>query len=142
MRITNIKSTDGHQQPDCRAENQSESDYVLQTPYQFTIEIDNTDVVFEVPERFETDLNSVPPMFRWFVERDGVQRPAGLVHDYIARSDFLIRSIKGRYYKLDRKINDQLYEDILDIVGIKSYQRRAMYLAVRGYSIFRNLFKI
>lgn len=85
---------------------------------------DGQHVLVTVPDRFETDLASIPhfpPFLRTVFEDNGKHRPAAVVHDYLC----------GLGLAFPRVLADKIFYEAMKLVGVKRWQRRLMYMAVR-----------
>ena len=73
-----------------------------------------------VPAGFETDLASIPRIFRFLIIKNGKHRAAAIVHDYLCRL--------GLEFK--RSLADRIFLEAMKISGVSAIQRRLMYWAV------------
>ncbi len=75
-----------------------------------------------VPKGFETDLASIPQMFRNIIPQVGRHIQCAIVHDfcYCGNTD------------LSKKDADLLFLDGMKSLGVGWFRRRTMYLAVRA----------
>jgi len=82
-----------------------------------------------VPEGFETDLASIPRMFRWLLpQNDGHHRAAAIVHDYLCRER-----------QVPRSVADSVFLEAMTALGEHTWRRYTMYGAVRLFSIWLKL---
>lgn len=77
---------------------------------------------FVIPKGFETDLGSVPKIFRWAIGTQGKKTTAYVLHDF-----FYGTYIKG----IDRKFADNVLRARLKYDGISSLKTSLIYRAVR-----------
>jgi len=78
-----------------------------------------------VPDRYETDLSSIPrfpPLFRTLFIKNGRHRPAAVPHDYLCRL--------GKEFP--RRLADKIFLEAMKLVGCKRRVRYPMYWAVRA----------
>ena len=87
---------------------------------------DEDGVLVVVPDRFETDLASIPRIARLLIPKNDRHRAPAVVHDYLCRVD-----------DFSRKIADRIFLEAMGLVGVKWSRRTAMYLAVRIGSLFK-----
>ena len=78
--------------------------------------------IYIVPTGMITDLASIPKLLRPAIDRNGLSRPAAVLHDYL----YLIGS-------LSRKQADQLFLEALLSCGVGDFVAKGMYLAVRAF---------
>ena len=78
--------------------------------------------IYIVPTGMITDLASIPKLLRPTIDRNGLSRPAAVLHDYL----YLIGS-------LSRKQADQLFLEALLSCGVNSVVAKGMYWAVRAF---------
>ena len=78
-----------------------------------------------VPREFVTDLASIPRAIRSMVTKDGPNRWAAIVHDYLY-------SLKGKGPKgLPRKVCDDIFMEAMIDLKVPKWKRMAMYRGVR-----------
>ena len=82
------------------------------------------DVIITVPKGFPTDLASIPRIFRSIVSKDGPNRWAAIVHDYVY-------SLKGEKYGISRKDADKIFLEAMTNLGVSRRKRWIMHKAVR-----------
>ena len=78
--------------------------------------------IYIVPTGMITDLASIPKLLRPAIDRNGLSRPAAVLHDYL----YLIGS-------LSRKQADELFLESLLSCGVNSVVAKGMYWAVRAF---------
>ena len=78
--------------------------------------------IYIVPTGMITDLASIPKLLRPAIDRNGLSRPAAVLHDYL----YLIGS-------LSRKQADELFLEALLSCGVNSIVAKGMYWAVRAF---------
>ncbi len=78
--------------------------------------------IYIVPTGMITDLASIPKLLRPAIDRNGLSRPAAVLHDYL----YLIGS-------LSRKQADELFLEALLSCGVNSVVAKGMYWAVRAF---------
>lgn len=76
--------------------------------------------VWVVPKGFDTDLASIPKLFRTFFAVNGKHRKAAALHDWLYREG-----------KLSRKECDLLFLEAMKVCGVSKFKRYSMYAAVR-----------
>lgn len=76
-----------------------------------------------VPKGFETDLASIPQIFRSIIPQVGRHAQPAIVHDFCYVND------QGG---MTKKEADEMFLDGMKSVGVGWLRRRAMYLAVRA----------
>lgn len=82
-------------------------------------------VLVEVPDRFNTDLASIPrfpPLLRTLFLKNGKHRPAAVVHDYLCRLGL----------EFPRRLADRIFLEAMKFVGVNRWKRYPMYWAVRA----------
>ena len=111
-------------QPDIRPISERGKRYGLNGQYEYNGII--------VPKGFEYDGASVPRIFMFLVgfERDGIHRPAALVHDFLYRNRGHVGGL-GCIKKYTRQESDRIFFDILKSVGVMHWHAQLAYLAVR-----------
>lgn len=78
--------------------------------------------IYIVPTGMITDLASIPKLLRPAIDRNGLSRPAAVLHDYL----YLIGS-------LSRKQSDELFLEALLSCGVGSFIAKGMYWSVRAF---------
>ena len=117
-----------------------DANYVLAQPYKvrFKLDTDTVEREIEVPKGMLTDLSSVPPGFRWAVNRVGPHLEATIVHDflYIAWQDLAGHGARDE----DRKFADELMRVAMKEAKVSGVQIFLIHSAVSlaGGSAFRN----
>lgn len=95
-----------------------------------------------IPEGFSTDFSSVPRFLWPIFPPHGAAASASVVHDYM----YTARPLQPRFsvgpkarLGIERYIADKVFEENLIAIGIKKWQAKLMYWAVRlfGASRFR-----
>lgn len=102
---------------DLRATNPGE--WQLLSPLVYT---SNAGDIYIVPAGMITDLASIPKLLRPAIDRNGLSRPAAVLHDYL----YLIGS-------LSRKQADKLFLEALLSCGVSSFVAKGMYWSVRAF---------
>jgi len=82
---------------------------------------DDEHVRVVVPDRYETDLSSIPRIFRVLFIKNGRHRPAAVPHDYLCRLGL----------EFPRRLADRIFLEAMKVVGVKRWKRYPMYWAVR-----------
>lgn len=82
-------------------------------------------MLIRVPIGFQTDLASVPRVFRSLIPVVGNQNGPAVVHDWL----YVHRRIDGR--ALGRAEADRIFRDLLSAAGVGWTRRTMMYVAVR-----------
>ena len=78
--------------------------------------------IYIVPTGMITDLASIPKLLRPAIDRNGLSRPAAVLHDYL----YLIGS-------LSRKQADELLLEALLSCGVGGFVAKGMYWSVRAF---------
>ncbi len=89
------------------------------------IGLDGKPVLVIVPDRFKTDLASIPkfpPGLRTLLIRNGKHRIAAVPHDYLCRL--------GK--KFPRRLADAIFLEAMKLRGVGRIKRRLMWFAVRA----------
>ena len=102
---------------DLRATNPGE--WQLLSPLVYTSSVGD---IYIVPTGMITDLASIPKLLRPAIDRNGLSRPAAVLHDYL----YLIGS-------LSRKQADELFLEALLSCGVGSIVAKGMYWSVRAF---------
>lgn len=76
-----------------------------------------------VPAGFQTDLASIPRLFRGFIPSAGPYQRAAVLHDYVYAT---------RPEGWTRKEADQLFLDAMEAAGVNWITRHTMHAAVRA----------
>ncbi len=76
---------------------------------------------------FETDLASIPPMFRSIIPVNGQHRLAAIVHD-----DIYSKKGKMSFGVLTRAQADRIFLEAMKELGVGFFTRQLMYAAVRA----------
>ena len=79
-----------------------------------------------VPDKFETDLASIPRIARLIIPKNDRHRAPAVVHDYLCRLD-----------DFSRKLADKIFLEAMALVTVGRTRRRLMYWAVRLGAIFK-----
>ncbi len=118
--------------------------YRLEEPYPYKWVHQGTQYRIIVPAGFQYDGNSVPRLV-WTlagITRDGLNRAAGLVHDFIYRhcgklpTDSFQTFINGEWVCIvsnhwSRHGADRMYGRLLRVAGVSPFRRRLAYRGVR-----------
>ena len=83
---------------------------------------DGKPVLVTVPDRYVTDLSSIPRIFRLIFIKNGRHRPAAVPHDYLCRLKLAF----------PRRLADKIFLEAMKEVGVSAWKRYPMYLAVRA----------
>ena len=86
---------------------------------------DGKKVLVKVPDRFKTDLASIPrfpPFLRTLFLKNGRHRPAAVPHDFLCRLEL----------EFPRRMADAIFLEAMKLVGVKRWHRYLMYWAVRA----------
>ena len=120
----------------------ADANYVLARTFRATVTVRSFadgrtyDIPVRVPERFLTDLSSVPWWGRWYVGRVGPHLEASIVHDWL----YAAWRIRGRRHRTEcnRKFADDVFRAALFAAEVGRCRRAVMYRAVRwfGWSAF------
>lgn len=86
--------------------------------------ITRRDTRLTVPKGIRTDFASIPRAFRWMIARVGKYGKAAVLHDYLCE-----------YEITPRKRADKVFLEAMTELGVSWLKRKAMYVAVRTYSI-------
>lgn len=78
--------------------------------------------VITVPQGYETDLASIPPIFWPILPPHGKYAKAAIVHDYL-----YTKGIKSKQYA------DNIFYEAMGVLGVPYWQRKVMYLAVKYF---------
>lgn len=73
-----------------------------------------------VPAAFKTDYASVPQLFQSLIPKFGKQNRAAIVHDWLYQTNGVTRAQA-----------DGVFNEAMQVCHVSTWQRRAMYLAVR-----------
>ncbi len=115
-----------------------DANYVLAQSYKVSFKLDDVEREIEVPKGMLTDLSSIPPGFRWAVNRVGPHLEATIVHDflYIAWQDLADHGARDE----DRKFADELMRVAMKEAKVSGVQIFLIHSAVSlaGGSAFRN----
>lgn len=77
---------------------------------------------YMVPKGFITDLASIPKALRGLIEVNGKHRKAAVLHDYLYCSQILAREDA-----------DALFLEAMELLGVSTVLRNAMWLGVRSF---------
>lgn len=123
-------------QPDVRPFGESGNFYRLMQDFHFLI-YERQDIIRVIIRfGFRYDGASVPAIGRMILERDGVHRPAVLLHDWLYTRKGEFKDIEGRAHKFSRKECDEMMRQIMDQWGVKSWRVWVAYKAVRAFGGF------
>lgn len=78
-----------------------------------------------VPVGFETDLASLPPFVRPFIDRNGKTRRPAIIHDYLYQTAI--------HTGVSRKNADLTFLDAMKFEGVGLTKRALIYRAVRMF---------
>lgn len=107
------------------------------TTFKYHIGAPNSTQVVVVPEGFITDFASIPRLLWNILPPTGPYVPAALAHDLLYR-DAAIWSADApcptayRWKTIDRAFADNVFLEIMQVLGIGWWVRHAMYLGVRA----------
>lgn len=82
---------------------------------------DGKPVLVVVPDRYLTDLASIPRIFRLLFAKNGRHRPAAVPHDFLC----------GLGLDFPRRLADRIFMEIMKFLKVKRWTRYPMYWAVR-----------
>ena len=82
-----------------------------------------------VPSGFKTDFASVPWFFRRFIPKTGRYNEAAVVHDYLC---YLWK--KNNFGIKYRKEADQVFYEMMEVLGVKGVKRKFMFFGVGLYT--------
>ena len=86
-----------------------------------------------VDKGFDTDLASIPRIFTPIHPKNGLHRPAAIVHDWLVKVD-----------GFNRETADRIFYECMRLLEVTGWRRVTMYLGVRVISIgvwIKNLFR-
>lgn len=82
-----------------------------------------------VPVDFETDLGTIPSIFRWVINpADGLCAAAFVLHDYLCVIT-----------KFSRIVTDAVLYEALTVLNVKPWKAHLIYFGVSVHRIFRGL---
>ena len=73
-----------------------------------------------VPKDFKTDLSSIPHLFRLFLPKNGKDRAAAVVHDWLCQQT-----------KVSRKITDQIFFEAMTVTKVSRWRQYILYTGAR-----------
>jgi hypothetical protein len=73
-----------------------------------------------VPEGFETDLASIPRVFRFLIVKNGKHRAAAIIHDWLCRLGL----------EFQRSLADKMFLEAMKVCKVPKWRRYPMYWAV------------
>jgi len=82
---------------------------------------DGNPIKVTVPDGYQTDLASIPRIFRMLFVKNGKHRPAAVPHDYLCRLGL----------EFPRRVADKIFLEAMKVCGVSRWQRYPMYWAVR-----------
>jgi hypothetical protein len=94
--------------------------FELLAPFEFHVGDYPSDEVIRVPAGFVTDLASVPRVLWSILPPHGRYAKAAIVHDYL-----YVHAIRNKAYA------DKVFLEAMEVLGVPTLKRKAMYLAVR-----------
>ena len=114
-----------------------DADYVVVATYRATVAVRSLaggrtyDIPVRVPERFLTDLSSVPWWGRWYVGRVGPHLEASVVHDWL----YAAWRVQGRRHRTERnrKFADDVFRAAMIAARTGRFRRAVVYRAVRWF---------
>lgn len=94
------------------------------------------DLTIRVPEGFETDLASIPRIFRRVIPVNGDHRLAAVVHDYL----YSLRGKLPNRAPITRKQADKVFLEAMIYLKVPRWKCWTMYRAVRagGWASWRS----
>jgi hypothetical protein len=95
---------------------------------------DGKPVLVTVPDRFPTDLASIPrfpPLLRHIFLKNGRHRPAAIPHDFLCRRSY-VADFRSPSEAFPRRLADKIFLEAMKLVGVGRSKRRLMYWAVRA----------
>lgn len=87
-------------------------------------------IEIHVRRGFETDLASIPRVFRWLITKLGRQNKAAVIHDALYQNEYTTPNNCPRH-EFTRAEADLVFLDGNRDAGVKKWKRRLIYLAVR-----------
>ena len=113
-----------------------DANYVLAKDYEAEVTVKSLaggqeyNIPIFIPERFLTDLSSVPRLGRWYVGRVGPHLEASIVHDWL----YVAWQVEGRDpTQTMRDFADDVFWVAMKEARIGPGRRRVMYRAVRWF---------
>ena len=95
-----------------------EGELIFQSDY---LGEDGNPLIVVVPDKYRTDLASIPRIFRLLFAKNGRHRPAAVPHDFLC-------SLKMEF---PRRLADKIFLEAMKVVGVSRWKRYPMYWAVR-----------
>lgn len=92
---------------------------------------DGKPVLVEIPDRYNTDLASIPRMFRRVFIKNGLHRPCAVPHDFLCRNSY-VKDYRDPKEAFPRRLADKIFLESMKLVGVKRRIRYPMYWAVRA----------
>ena len=83
---------------------------------------DGKPVLVVVPDKYPTDLASIPRIFRLLFLKNGRHRPAAVPHDFLCRLGL----------DFPRRLGDRIFMEAMKLVKVKRWIRYPLYWAVRA----------
>lgn len=107
-------------------------------PFRFYFDDENPERFIQVDAGWRTDLASVPGIFGFVIQKDGIWSQAAVTHDwsYKNRGDVVYIEKKGKLIKqnpLSRKEQDRAFENGMQTLGTNLPTRFIMFRAVRRF---------
>lgn len=81
---------------------------------------DVSEIVIQVPAGYDSDMASIPRIFRPLIPGVGLTRWAAVIHDVLYD------------HRADRKLSDNIFYEALKVSGVGWLKRQAMYWGVRS----------
>ena len=82
--------------------------------------IDGLAIKVVVPHDFKTDLSSIPHLFRLFLPKNGKDRAAAVIHDWLCRQT-----------QIRRKIADKIFIEAMTVTKVSRWLRYVLYCGAR-----------
>jgi hypothetical protein len=95
---------------------------------------DGKPILVEVPDKYPTDLASIPrfpPLFRTLFLKNGRHRPAAVPHDFLCRGSY-VDDHEDPLLAFPRRLADLIFLEAMELVGVSRWKRYPMYWAVRA----------
>lgn len=92
--------------------------YILNKPLFYKSDVANCE--FMVPERFITDLSSIPRLPFIYLLLNGISDIAGVLHDYLYSTGIVLRSMA-----------DAILREACTAIGLPRWKAESIYLGVR-----------
>ncbi len=107
-------------------------DYIIFQDYTVSLRVDDRAVKLTVPTGMLTDLASVPPIFRWLVERVGRHLEAAIIHDFLYNA---WQYVEGGHEPVvrDREFADLVMLRAMEAANVAAWRRWLIYRALRSF---------